>query len=41
MRSLVILLIAARILFGLWTGVSNAVHAQSHSPVRTALVAPR
>ena len=41
MRSLVILLIAARILFGLWTGVSHAVQAGNASPVRMALVIPR
>jgi hypothetical protein len=41
MRSLVLFLITARILFGLWTGVSHAVHAGKTAPVRTALVIPR
>jgi hypothetical protein len=41
MRSLVLFLITARIFFGLWTGISNAVHAGKSSPVRTALVVQR
>jgi len=41
MRSLVLSLIAARIFFGLWTGVSHAVHAGRDKPVRMALVVQR
>ena len=41
MRSLVLFLITARILFGLWTGISNDVNAGKSSPVRTALLIPR
>jgi len=41
MRSLVVFLITARILFGLWSGAIHAVHARGASVIRTALVIPR
>jgi hypothetical protein len=41
MRSLVLALISMRILFGLWSDVSHAVHAGIDKPVRTALMIPK
>jgi hypothetical protein len=38
MRSLVLALLSMRILFGLWSGVSHAVHVQVDSPLRTAFL---
>ena len=41
MRSLVLVLLSLRILFGLWSGVSRAVQTGRLSPDRTALIVPR
>ncbi|HXP89304.1 MAG TPA: hypothetical protein VN931_00100 [Fibrobacteria bacterium] len=40
MRSLVLVLLSLRILFGLWSGVSHAVQTRSTAPDRTALILP-
>jgi len=41
MRSLVLVLLSLRILFGLWSGVSRAVQTRSAAPDRTALILAR
>ena len=41
MRSLVLVLLSLRILFGLWSGVSHAVQTRSAAPDRTALILAR
>jgi hypothetical protein len=41
MRSLVLVLISMRILFGLWSGVSRTAQTRGMSLDRTALILPR